>query len=79
VGWFTAHIREGVAVTGHQLELPQPPWPGRGGLMMPLRRGSSGSIKSKPATWSISRTGRISRKALPNLELGLEALLRGWQ
>jgi hypothetical protein len=24
VGWFTAHIREGIAVTGHQLELLQP-------------------------------------------------------
>jgi len=23
VGWFTAHIREGIAVTGHQLELPR--------------------------------------------------------
>lgn len=23
VGWFTAHIREGIAVTGHQLELLQ--------------------------------------------------------
>jgi hypothetical protein len=24
VGWFTAHIREAIAVTGHQLELLQP-------------------------------------------------------
>ena len=24
VSWFTAHIREGIAVTGHQLELLQP-------------------------------------------------------
>jgi hypothetical protein len=31
VGWFTAHIREGIAVTGHQLELlqPAPARPGR--------------------------------------------------
>jgi hypothetical protein len=30
VGWFTGHIREGIEVTGHQLELLQParerPW-----------------------------------------------------
>jgi len=43
VAWFTAHIREGIAVTGHQLELLQPPWPGRGGLMMPLWPGSCGA------------------------------------
>jgi hypothetical protein len=24
VGWFTAHIQEGIAVTGHQLELLRP-------------------------------------------------------
>ena len=24
VGWLTAHIQEGIAVTGHQLELLQP-------------------------------------------------------
>jgi len=30
VGWFTAHIRKGIAVTGHQLELLQlgPAMPG---------------------------------------------------
>lgn len=92
---------------------------------MPLWPGSSGSTKTRPATWSISRTRRISGRHCPtspaaqraavagyeaalaqlrqvngevlaaadqltrttieavlaksDLELGLEALLRGWQ
>ena len=60
VGWFTAHIREGIAVTGHQLELLQPALARPGRLDDATVARIIGSIKSRPATWSISRTRRTS-------------------
>jgi hypothetical protein len=38
VGWFTAHIREGIAVTGHQLELLQLGLAGNAGHRQLLER-----------------------------------------
>jgi hypothetical protein len=37
VGWFTAHIREDIAVTGHQLEL--------------LQLGLARPGRSRPGSW----------------------------
>jgi hypothetical protein len=65
VGWFTAHIREGIAVTGHQLELLQP------ALARPGRLDDAAVARiirvhqEQAATWSISRTRRISGRHCP--------------
>jgi len=79
VAWFTAHIREGIAVTGHQLELPQP------GLARPGRLDDAAvariiRVHQEQAGDLVYFQNQADKwKALPDLELGLEALLRGWQ
>ena len=123
VGWFTAHIREGIAVTGHQLELPALARPGRlddaavariirvhqeqagdlvyfqdqadkwkalPGLTAAQRAAVAGyeaalaqlrQVNSDvlAAADQLTRTTIEAVLAKSDLELGLEALLRGWQ
>ena len=62
VGWFTAHIREGIAVAGHQLELLQP------ALARPGRLDDATVARiirvhhDQAATWSISSMTEIHAK-----------------
>ena len=79
VGWFTAHIREGIAVNGHQLELLQL------GLARPGRLDDAAVARiirvhqEQAGDLDLFQNQADKWKALPDLELGLEALLRGWQ
>jgi hypothetical protein len=125
VGWFTAHIREGIAVTGHQLELLQPALARPGRLddatvarIIRVHQDQAGDLvyfqnqadkwKALPDLTAAQRAAvagyeaalaqlrqvnsdvlaaadqlaRITIEAVlarSDLELGLEALLRGWQ
>ena len=125
VGWFTAHIREGLAVTRHQLELLQPALARRGRLddatvarIIRVHQDQAGDLvcfqnqadkwKALPDLTAAQRAtvagyeaalaqlrqvnsdvlaaadqlARITIEAVlarSDLELGLEALLRGWQ
>jgi hypothetical protein len=45
VGWFTAHIREDIAVTGHQLEL--------------LQLGLARPGRSRPGSWPDSLASHL--------------------
>ena len=125
MGWFTAHIREGIAVTGHQLELLRPAlarpglldeatvariirvhqdqacdlvlfqnqadrWKVTSGLtaaqqadvagyeaaVAQLRQVNSDVLS---AADQLARTTIEAVLARSDLELGLEALLRGWR
>jgi hypothetical protein len=125
VGWFTAHIQEGIAVTGHQLELLRPAL-ARPGLLdeatvariIRVHQDQAGDLvlfqdqadrwKATPgltaaqqadvagyeaavarlrqvnsdvlaAADQLARTTIEAVLARSDLELGLEALLRGWQ
>jgi hypothetical protein len=125
VGWFTAHIREGIAVAGHQLELLQPAlarpgrlddatvariigvhqdqagdlvyfqhqadkWKALPGLTAAQRAAVAGyeaalarlrQVNSDVLAAAGQLTGTTIGAVLAksDLELGLEALLRGWQ
>jgi len=125
VGWFTAHIQEGIAVTGHQLKLLRPAL-ARPGLLdeatvariigvhqdqagdLVLFQNQAGRWKATPgltaaqqadvagyeaavaqlrqvnsdmlaAADQLTRTTIEAVLARSDLELGLEALLPGWQ
>ena len=125
VGWFTAHIREGIAVTGHQLELLQPALARPGRLddatvarIIGVHQDQAGDLvyfqhqadkwKALPDLTAAQRAavagyeaalaqlrqvnsdvlaaaGQLTRTTIEavlaksGLQLGLEALLRGWQ
>jgi hypothetical protein len=125
VGWFTAHIWEGIAVTGHQLELLQPALARPGRLddatvarIIRVHHDQAGDLvyfQSQADKWKalpdltaaqraavagyeaalaqlrlvnsdvLAAAGQLTRTTIQavlaksDLELGLEALLRGWQ
>ncbi len=96
VGWFTAHIQEGIAVTGDQagdlvlFQNQADRWKATPGLTAAQQADVAGyeaavaqlrQVNSDvlAAADQLTRTTIEAVLARSDLELGLEALLRGWQ
>jgi hypothetical protein len=78
VGWFTQHIREGIEVTAEQLGLLQP------ALTQPYRLGDATVARIMRVHRDLAAAEQLkpvtieTLLARSDLEVGIEALLRGW-
>ena len=79
VGWFTAHIREGIAVSGHQLELRQPALARPGRLDDATVARIIGVRHDQAGDLGLFQNQADKWKALPDLTAGQRARIAGYE